>query len=166
MTTVSLRRHPAHSRKTLLSGLVAGLAGGITEVAWIAAYEHATGGGAAAMARAVTETVFPTLTTDIAVPLGITIHMGLAIVLGLAIAVLVRSLLPRQAGTIFEPAVVVGLLVVVWIANFFVILPIINPSFVSLVPLGASLTSKILFGCAAAIVLQFLHDDSAAIERA
>ena len=36
--------------------------------------------------------------------------------------------------------------------NFFIVLPVINPAFVTLVLYGASLVSKILFGFAAAFV--------------
>jgi hypothetical protein len=36
-----------------------------------------------------------------------------------------------------------------------IVLPLINPAFVEIVPLGASFTSKLLFGIAAAASLQF-----------
>jgi hypothetical protein len=78
--------------------------------------------------------------------------MTLAILLGIAIAIFVRRLLPRLVGTVMEPVVVVSMLAGVWAMNFLVILPIINPDFVLLVPYGASLASKVLFGVAAAFV--------------
>lgn len=147
-------RHPL-SCGALSTGVLAGLAGGAAEVAWIAIYERLSAGDAAAVARSVTDTVFPALVPALpAVPLGIAIHMGLAVALGVAIAVLLRALLPRIRGTALEPVAVTGLLVAVWAANFFVVLPAINPSFVDLVPYGASLTSKVLFGLAAAAVLR------------
>ena len=42
----------------------------------------------------------------------------------------------------------------VWALNFFVVLPIISPAFVHLVPYAVSLTSKLLFGVAAAATLR------------
>lgn len=136
-------------------GVLAGLAGGAIEVSWIAIYQHLTGGEAASVARGVTAVVFPRLAAHVtAVPLGIAIHMGLALLLGIAIAVLVRVMLPRNAPAVLEPLAVVGALVLVWAMNFLVILPAINPAFVTVVPYAASLTSKVLFGVAAALVMK------------
>ena len=42
----------------------------------------------------------------------------------------------------------------VWAINFFVVLPIVSPAFVHMVPYAVSLTSKLLFGVAAAAVLR------------
>ena len=44
-------------------------------------------------------------------------------------------------------------LAVIWVINFFVVLPIIRPEFVHVVPYGVSLTSSLLFGAAVAAVL-------------
>ncbi len=137
------------------AGIVAGLAGGAIEVAWIALYQQIAGADGAAVARGVTQSVLPGMVSaPAAVPLGLAIHMGLAIALGIVIAVALPRLLPRLVGTIMEPAAVVATLIGVWAVNFFVVLPAINPAFVTLVPLSASLTSKVLFGFAAAFVLR------------
>ncbi|MEX2010162.1 MAG: hypothetical protein WEC41_08210, partial [Dongiaceae bacterium] len=107
------------------------------------------------VASGVTGTVWPVLaTSSAAVLLGIVIHMALAIVLGIAVAVLVPSVLPRSRSAILEPLAVVGILIAIWAMNFLVILPIVNPAFVDLLPYGATLTSKVLFGLAAASVLR------------
>ena len=82
--------------------------------------------------------------------MGVAIHMTLAVLLGIVIAFSVRKFLPRIIGSAWEPVVVVGMLVGVWVMNFFVILPAVNPGFVVLVPYGASFVSKVLFGFAAA----------------
>jgi len=138
------------------TGIVAGLAGGAAEILWIAIYSRLSGGEAETVARGVTETLMPGFeATSAGVPLGIAIHMGLAITLGIAIAVLVRSLLPRTAPPMLEPVAVISLLVGVWAMNFFIILPAINPVFVTLVPYTTSLISKVLFGAAAALVLKY-----------
>jgi hypothetical protein len=137
------------------TGVLAGLAGGSAEVAWIALYARLSDGQAAAVARGVTNSVYPTLAaTPLAVPIGVAIHMGLAILLGLAVAVLLRAHFPRLRATGRESFAVIALLVAVWAMNFFVVLPMINPAFVSLVPYWASLFSKLLFGVAAALTLQ------------
>ena len=80
------------------------------------------------------------------------------------IAIFVRKLLPRIVGTGFESVVVVSMLLGVWAVNFFVILPTISPAFVALVPFGASLVSKVLFGSAAASVFWCASRFSAAVE--
>jgi len=134
-------------------GALAGIAGGGIEIGWIALYQNMAGQDSAAVARGVTESVIPQLATSpVAVSLGLAIHMALAVGLGIVIAILVRKLLPHLVGTAMEPAVVVATLVGVWAMNFFVILPALNPAFVTLVPYAASLTSKVLFGFAAAFV--------------
>ena len=142
-------------------GVAAGLAGGLAEICWVAIYACLSGGEAAAVARGITETLFPQLgTSAAAVPLGIAIHMGLAVVLGVAIAVLVRSLLPHLVSTWFESLIVVWLLLCVWATNFFLLLPVLNPAFTTLVPYTASLVSKVLFGATAAMALTFLEASS------
>ena len=137
-------------------GTIAGLAGGVVEILWISIYMRLTGGEAVVVARGITEIIFPGFSSSsAATSLGIAIHMGLAVMLGIAIAIFVRSILPARADAIFEPIAVVGLLVTVWAVNFPVILPAINPAFVALVPFTTSLTSKVLFGVAAALALRF-----------
>ncbi|MEC5292869.1 hypothetical protein VSX64_14230 [Aurantimonas sp. C2-6-R+9] len=132
------------------------MAGGAIEVGWIALYEQLAGSDGAMVARGVTQSVIPGLVAArSAVPLGLAIHMGLAVALGIVIAVLMPRLLPRLVGTALEPVAVVAMLVGVWAMNFFVILPAINPAFVTLVPYGVSLASKVLFGVAAAFVFRF-----------
>jgi hypothetical protein len=138
------------------TGAIAGLAGGAAEISWITIYTYISGGEAAIVARGVTQTLFPQLISPSAVPVGIAVHMGLAIILGIAIAIFVRSVLPRTTPAALEAFAVVGLLVGVWGLNFFVILPVINPAFVTLVPYAASLISKILFGAVAALVFRLL----------
>jgi hypothetical protein len=139
-------------------GALAGLAGGAVEVGWIALYQTVAGHHSVAVARGVTQSFIPGwAAAPAAVPLGVAIHMGLAILLGIAVAVLVNRLLPRSVGTAMEPAVVIVALAGVWAANFFVILPAINPDFVGLVPYGASFVSKLLFGFAAAFVFWCAH---------
>ncbi|MEX1206799.1 MAG: hypothetical protein WEB85_16265 [Dongiaceae bacterium] len=145
---------------------MAGLAGGAAEVIWVWLYASLSTAEAAAVASGVTGTVWPVLaTSSAAVPLGIVIHMALAIVLGIAVAVLVPSVLPRSRSAVLEPVTVVGILIAVWAINFLVILPIVNPAFTGLLPYGATLASKVLFGLAAASVLRAYRGGGLAIAR-
>ncbi|MHA1109274.1 MAG: hypothetical protein ACTSQV_09170 [Alphaproteobacteria bacterium] len=162
MSLTTTRHRADRPGLTLSTGIAAGLAGGAAEVAWIALYGSFSGVDAAAVASGVTVTLFPALAAHpAAVALGIALHMAIAVLLGAAIAVALRAGVPRLAGTIAEPLAVIGLLVAIWAMNFLVILPQINPGFVELVPLGVALTSKVLFGTAAAMVL-FRRDRRAA----
>jgi len=151
LTSVQLVR----PRRLARIGAGAGLAGGAAEIAWIAFYAQLSGTDTAAVARGVTASLVPALgATGAAVWLGVVLHMALALLLGAALAVVVRSALPRLAGTRREMALVLGALVAVWAVNFLIVLPMINPGFVALVPPAAGLVSKVLFGAAAALVLR------------
>jgi hypothetical protein len=154
MSLTTIQNRVYRPGRTLSTGIAAGLAGGAAEVAWIGLYAPLSGVDAAAVANGVTITLFPALGAHPAtVALGIALHMGIAVLLGMAIAVALRAGVPRLAGTIVEPLAVIGLLVAIWAMNFLVVLPAVNPGFVELVPLGVALTSKVLFGAAAALVL-------------
>ncbi len=134
-------------------GTLAGFAGGIMEVVWIMLYQSLSGHDAAIVAKGVTESVFPDMAAaPSSVAIGLVIHMVLAIGLGIVIAIAVPLVLPRIAGTVLEPVIVVLALVGVWLMNFFVILPFVNPNFVTIVPYPVSFISKSLFGFAAAFV--------------
>jgi hypothetical protein len=143
------------------AGILAGLAGGAAEIAWIGIYENVAGGDAAVVAGAVAQTFLPGLAPGAAaVALGLAIHMALAATLGIAIAIAVSALLPRLVGathrSTIEPAAIVLALIGVWTINFYFVLPAINPEFVALLPLGVSFASKVLFGVAAAFVFRFV----------
>lgn len=139
---------------TLGTGVAAGLAGGLSEIAWIGLYQHLSGASGAAVASGVAQSLLPNLAYGSnAVVLGIGIHLAISIVLGLSIALFIRRFFPALVGTLLEPLFVVASLVAIWGMNFFIVLPIINPAFVTIVPLAASLISKTLFGLASAFVL-------------
>jgi len=135
-------------------GALAGIAGGLAEIVWIAFYQNVAGGSAADVAAAVTTTVAPSLSGwSGAVAFGLVVHMALALGLGVLVAAVLRRVAPGIAGTMREAAIVVGVLALVWAMNFMVILPMLNPAFVHIVPLPISLASKLLFGLAAAQIL-------------
>lgn len=155
-----------HGSDSWRIGAVAGLAGGAVEIGWIVLYQYLAGHESAPVARGVTRSLIPELVAaPVAVPLGVAIHMALAVLLGIVVAVLVNRLVPRVVGTAMEPVIVIAMLAGVWAVNFFVVLPVINPGFVSLVPYGASLASKVLFGFAAAFVFSRAHQPRLAREQ-
>jgi hypothetical protein len=133
---------------TTMTGIVAGAAGGLAEIAWVGLYATTTGGNAAAIAQGVTtaagvDALFPHAATAA----GIGLHMALSLALGVALAIAARHL-GRSARTVSLAA-----LFGVWCVNFFVILPLVSPAFTHLLPYAVSLTSKLLFGIAAGQVL-------------
>ncbi|QLP97616.1 MAG: hypothetical protein HZY79_09735 [Rhodoblastus sp.] len=81
-----------------------------------------------------------------------TAHMTIALALGVALAVGVRWFLSKVASPA-KAFAVFATLIAIWAVNFFVVLPVWNPEFVTIVPYGVSLMSKALFGVAAAFTL-------------
>ncbi len=132
-------------------GTLAGLAGGLGEIVWIYLYAALTGNDAATVARGVSSAV-GLGSTEAPILLGIGIHMALAVALGVALAFALRPAFTHFKGKGATYATVVIILAGVWAANFLVVLPRVNPAFVSLVPFQISLLSKLLFGLAAAFV--------------
>lgn len=146
---------PLRLRTNRLSlGALAGFAGGAAEIAWILLYSGPGNVDGATVAKAVTSTFSSTVAlSSTGVMFGVVIHMLIALLLGMAIAILSRRLLPRSRSALLEPCFVVASLIGVWVLNFHLVLPLINPEFVHLMPLEVSLASKVFFGIAAAFVL-------------
>jgi hypothetical protein len=141
---------------TLRHGIVAGAAGGLAEIAWVTLYAGATGGNAAVLARGVTSAAgVSVLLPASPVTLGIAVHMALAVALGVALAFAWRMLRDGRFAATGPYPFALAALAGVWATNFFVVLPIVSPAFVHLVPYPVSLTSKLLFGVAAAAALQW-----------
>lgn len=131
--------------------LVAGLAGGVAEIVWVLAYGAFASVSAAEVAREVTASVFPgAASAPGGLALGIGIHLTLSIALAFAFFSLLRNFLQDDAGTV---AIAVGALAGVWAINFLVVLPLVNPRFVTLMPYAATFLSKALFGGAMGAVL-------------
>lgn len=141
--------------ETLRIGILAGAAGGLAEIAWVTFYAGATGGDAAALARGVTTAagVSALLPAASPVALGIGVHMMLAVMLGAFLTFIWQELSAQRALTNPYPFMLAAL-AGVWAINFFVVLPIVSPAFVHAVPYATSLTSKLLFGLAAAEVVR------------
>lgn len=144
-------------------GLLAGLAGGLAEVAWISLYAAASGADAASVARGVTDTFG--LVVAAPASAGIALHMGIAAALGVVVAFALRPLRGHCSALGFD-ATIISVLGLVWAVNFFVVLPMVNPGFVALVPLTVSFVSKLLFGGAAALSLRIAEAATSHARRA
>ena len=135
--------------------LIAGLGGGLAEVLWVMFYAALTRTSGVEVARQITASVFPALASAAVAPLlGVGIHLLLSLLLAIAFAFIVWPPFARffgmAAGTMISALVV---LVSIWAVNFFIVLPVLNPAFVTLMPYPVTLISKILFGLAMASVL-------------
>ena len=140
---------------TLRYGIIAGAAGGLAEVAWVSLYSAMTGGDPAIVARGVTTAAgVSALLPASAASLGVAVHMTLAIALGAGLALAWRAVSGNRGGSASPYPFMLAALTGVWAINFFVLLPIIDPTFIHLVSYPVSLTSKLLFGVAAAEALR------------
>ena len=142
-------------KKIVFWALLAGLGGGLAEMAWVACYSTATSTSGIEVARQVTATVIASAAAAPWAPAaGVGIHLALSLALGLAFALALWALFTRRtaAGHIWTAAVLLG--IALWAANFLVILPALDSGLARLMPLGATLLSKTLFGVAMAAILQ------------
>ncbi len=161
---ITIPRRRFHA-PTLKAGALAGIVGGAAEIAWVIAYGTFSDTGIADVARGVTHAVLPAVAgTALAVPLGVVLHMALAVALGVALAVALGPLFAHTRPALAGPAAVIATLVIIWAVNFFAVLPALDPSFLQLLPLAATLASKTLFGAAAAAVLRRQQTRSSAVE--
>jgi hypothetical protein len=135
--------------------LLAGLAGGFAEVAWVGFYGLISSTSAVEVARQITASVIPAAAAlPLAPAFGIFIHFLLSALLGVAFWLITGWLVARRpiAGRVMGAAVV--FLTAVWAVNFFVVLPVLNPDFVALIPLPIAFLSKALFGVVMGWILQ------------
>ena len=134
--------------------VIAGAVGGFAEIVWVSLYASLTGGDAAVIARGVTTAVgINAMLPSLSVGTGIVVHQVLAVLLGLPV-VLVWQAAGKRFGLGGGYAAVVASLACVWVINFFVLLPLISPPFITMLPYAVSLTSKLLFGLSTAETLR------------
>jgi hypothetical protein len=140
---------------TIRTGVIAGAAGGLAEIAWVTIYAGMTGADPAILARGVTTAAGVGASLPASpVPLGIAVHMMLAVLLGTVLACAWQALAAHRPGLTNPYPFMLVVLAGVWAVNFFVVLPIVSPAFTHLLPYAVSLTSKLLFGVAAAEVVR------------
>jgi len=126
--------------------LLAGAGGGLAEILWVMIYSAFTPVSGAVVAREVTASFFPALAAGSSgMWIGIGIHMALALVLGYAFAYLVWKPFVSSRGPLATLAVSALALATVWTVNFFVVLPALNPVFITLMPYSVTFASKMLF---------------------
>ena len=144
------------------TGIFAGAAGGLAEIAWVTLYAGVTAADPAVLARGVTTAAGVTaLLPASPVALGIGVHMALAVMLGVVLTLSWRSLSANR-GLANPYPFMLAALAGVWAVNFFVVLPLVSPAFIHIVPYAVSLTSKFLFGVAAA---EIVRDDAIFVAR-
>jgi hypothetical protein len=140
------------NERLLSTGLYIGLAGGLAEIAVIWLYETLTGGNPADVARGVASAVRLDGASAI---VGVTVHMVLAVALGIGLAAVLRPVGRRAPiGAVF-PFMLCGL-AIIWGINFFIVLPVVSPSFVQLLPYAVTLASKLAFGLASGVTFRAL----------
>ena len=144
--SVSISRRSA----TLLTGSMAGLIGGLVEFGWVTLYTDITGEDShqfapgivsAAAVRGLLPGRPPSLPSVI-------VNLLFAIILGIVLTLGWQAIKARKLGLSNPLPFTLAALGVVWVINFFVLLPIIRPEFVHLV-----LTSSLLYGATVAAVL-------------
>jgi hypothetical protein len=146
-----------HYLETVRNGVIAGAAGGLTEIAWVTLYAGVTGSNAVILARGVTTAAgVSALLPAYPATLGVVVHMAFAVALGIALAFAWRILSSHRSEAVSPFPFMFIALTGVWAVNFLVVLPLVSPAFISLVPFPVSLISKVLFGLAAAEVFRRL----------
>jgi hypothetical protein len=142
--------------------MLAGLAGGVSEIFWIGIYSAVTHVSGLEISRQITATIIPAWTNlSIAPMLGVVFHLALSIVLAYCCyQVLIEPVCRRFGLVVIMPGSVV-VLAGVWLINFLVLLPVINPAFTTLLPFLVTLASKMLFGLVMGAVLTHGFVDTA-----
>jgi hypothetical protein len=153
VSNYSTLTRPASAHGLLRTGLLIGLAGGLAEIVAVSLYSAATGGNAAMVARHVASAVGLDGASALT---GILVHMGLAVALGIALCAFVQILNRRLVRDAVISLFMIGSLALVWVINYFVVLPAVSPSFVHLLPYAVTLASKLAFGIAAAATLRLM----------
>ena len=149
-------QHSISSTNTLAIIILAGLAGGLAEIIWIGAISSSMTFSATAVAREITASIFPSLRDSAYSPLiGIGIHLVLSIILATAYIFVIKHLAIYRFGLTVNLIAGVLTLVAVWLINFLVILPLLNPLFIALVSYGPSLISKIFFAVAMVLMINY-----------
>jgi hypothetical protein len=144
----------AESRVTHRTIALAGLAGAMAEVIWVALYSAITPLSGSGVLRQITASVFPSMALSVWAPvLGLAIHFALGVVVAYAFGFVIWRTFARRRGAGATMATALLMLALIWTINFFVILPVVNAEFVGLMPYSVTLASKLLFGAAMAATL-------------
>ena len=133
--------------------VIAGLIGGLCEVFWISIYSVLSDVSLSQVGREITHAVFPSLAANYYAPImGVAIHFSLSILLALGFITCLWPMLKNKSKQVLF-ASTLSVLGLIWAFNFFVLLPVINPTFVILMPYTVTLVSKLLFAYGMAMYL-------------
>ena len=134
--------------------ILAGMVGGMMEIGWISIYSSLSSASAINVARQISATILPFTADSYYAPmLGLFIHLVLSLILAIFFSAIILKPAVRRYGTLGIMLSSFMTLGIVWVINFFIVLPILNPSFISLMPYVVTLISKLLFGMAMGWVL-------------
>ncbi len=129
--------------------ILAGMVGGVMEIGWISIYSSISSVSALNVARQISATILPYTAASYYAPvLGIFIHLVLSLILAIFFYVIILKPTVRRYGTLGIMLSSLMTLGIVWAINFLIVLPMLNPSFISLMPYIVTLISKLLFGAA------------------
>jgi hypothetical protein len=139
--------------------LIAGIVGGAIETVWLWFLSQIMPLDLHEVARQTTLSlyVFSGKGTWL-VPLGIAIHAAISIAVGMAFAYVVNKSPATMHKLVMIPVLSIGFLLFIWLMNFAFILPVLNPTFLTLIPFTATLMSKILFGCGMGITFLWVKE--------
>ena len=136
---------------------IAGMAGGMAEILWFVMIGLLLSLNVQDVATGITSSVIPDLShAGYAAPMGIIIHLLLSVIL----AAIYLFTLGRWSVSRFKLTgqLITGAtaLVLVWAVNYYLILPILNPSFIEATTYSLSLLSKVLFGISMVLTFNYL----------
>jgi hypothetical protein len=151
----------SQSKPIMSTALLAGFAGGVAEMVWVAGYCAVTPLSSSEVLRQISLSVgLNTGNGALASLAGVAIHLGLSVLVGLAFTLAVWRPPVRRAGIASTWLVSCTVLALIWACNFFLVLPSLNPGFADLMPYAVTLASKLLFGIAMGWVLyRGVHQD-------
>jgi hypothetical protein len=134
--------------------IYSGFVGGLLEALWVMVFSLFNPLTIGTVGREITNSVIPSLAASPSAPIiGLGIHFALSFLVAAGfIALLYRPFLAKQS----RKALIVSSMVTltaIWAVNFFVLLPAINPTFVTLIPYMMTFVSKLLFGYGMANVI-------------
>jgi hypothetical protein len=141
--------------RSLRTGILAGLLGGLTEFGWVTLCADVTGEEPRAFALGATSAVgFRAFLPGFhAALLDVGINIAFVVVLSVVLTFAWRAISRRRDLTNPFPFMLAAL-TALWLTNFFVVLPIVRPGFIHLVPYSVSLASALLLGVAIAAVVR------------
>ena len=153
MSSNSFSDNSVQSAELLRRGVAIGIAGGLAEVVVVSLYSAVAGTSVVDVATNVASAVHLDGTSAWT---GLIVHMTLAVVLGIAITFVWNLVRGNSARVVPLYVSMLLMLAAVWAINFFIVLPLLSPSFVTLLPYSVTLVSKLMFGWAAAMTLHAL----------